>query len=143
MNRVNLITLGVKDMERSVTFYRDRLGFSTSETEDNPEIIFFHTPGSKLALYPLDELAKDIDEQQPPQLSGFSGITLAYNAKSEKEVDDIMRKAEAAGARIVKHLEKVFWGGYSGYFTDPDGCYWEVAYGEMWEFDESDMLIMD
>ncbi|GGF34685.1 glyoxalase [Halobacillus andaensis] len=143
MNRVNLITLGVKDMKRSVAFYRDHLGFSTSETKDNPEIIFFNNPGSKLALYPLDELAKDIDEQKPPQRSGFSGITLAYNAKSEQEVDDMMKKAEAAGARLVKPPEKVFWGGYSGYFTDPDGYYWEVAYGEMWEFDESDMLIVN
>ncbi|WP_431801912.1 VOC family protein [Halobacillus andaensis] len=142
MNRINLITLGVRDMKKSVAFYRDGLGFSSSETKEEPEIIFFHNPGSKLALYPLEELAKDINEGHPPERSGFSGITLAYNAKSEQEVDEIMSKAESAGARIVKPAQRVFWGGYSGYFADPDGYYWEVAYGELWEFDEDDMLIM-
>ncbi|MFC7321564.1 VOC family protein [Halobacillus campisalis] len=142
MNRVNLITLGVKDMRRSVKFYRDELGFPTNEKSDDPEIIFFNTPGSKVSLYPLESLAEDINKADPPERGRFPGITLAFNAKSEQEVDEVMERAEAAGAKIVKAPEKVFWGGYSGYFTDPDGYYWEVAYGEMWEFDENDMLII-
>ncbi|MCP3031735.1 VOC family protein [Halobacillus sp. A1] len=142
MNRVHLITLGVKDMRRSVKFYRDELGFPTNEKADDPEIIFFNTPGSKISLYALESLAEDINKADPPERGGFPGVTLAFNAKSEQEVDEVMARAEAAGARIVKAPEKVFWGGYSGYFTDPDGYYWEVAYGEMWEFDENDMLII-
>nr|WP_256522590.1 VOC family protein [Halobacillus sp. A5] len=137
-----MITVGVKDMKESVKFYRDQMGFATSETKNDPEIIFFQNPGSKLALYPIEELAKDINEAHPPERSGFSGITLAYNAKSEQEVDEIMNRAESAGAQIIKPAQKVFWGGYSGYFADPDGYHWEVAYGEMWEFDENEMLII-
>lgn len=68
-------------------------------------------------------------------MNGFSGITLAYNGKSKQEVDEVFVKAEKAGAISVKHPEPVFWGGYSGYFRDPNGFYWEVAYGENWQFD--------
>ncbi|OEH94550.1 VOC family protein [Bacillus solimangrovi] len=142
MNRVNLISLGVTDMSQSIKFYRDGLGFETSEEGDNPDIIFFNNDGTKLALYPLDKLALDIDEKSPPVRGGFSGITLAYNAKSEAEVDAVIEKAKQAGGKIVKTPQKVFWGGYSGYFADPDGYYWEVAYGEFWEFDDNNMLII-
>ncbi|MGM0899224.1 MAG: VOC family protein [Bacillota bacterium] len=140
MNRINLICLGVQDMERSVKFYRDELGFQTDETRDKPEIIFFNTSGTKLELYPLEELAKDIDAEHPPVKSGFSGITLAYNAKSRVEVDQVMELARKAGAVIVKEPIDVFWGGYSGYFQDPDGYHWEVAYGPDFKFDSQDML---
>lgn len=143
MNRINLITLGVHDMKVSLKFYRDRLGFTTSVSEDNPGVVFFSNGGTKLALYPLDELAKDINEEEPPTRNGFSGITLAYNAKSVEEVDLMITKAEIAGGKIVKMPQRVFWGGYSGYFTDPDGYYWEVAYGEDWKFDEHDMLVIE
>ncbi|WP_223702520.1 VOC family protein [Sutcliffiella deserti] len=142
MNRINLITLGVRDMETSLKFYRDGLGFSTIVKEEAPAIVFFNNGGSKLALYPLEELSKDINEQEPPVGSGFPGFTQAYNAKSADEVDRIMEKVEQAGGKIVKKPQRVFWGGYSGYFTDPDGFYWEVAYGETWEFDENDMLVI-
>lgn len=143
MNRIHLITLGVKNITESLKFYRDGLGFETSVKEENPEIVFFNNSGTKLALYPLEELAKDINEQNPPSGQSFSGITLAYNAKSAEEVDEMMKKAEKAGAKIVKLPQRVFWGGYSGYFTDPDGYYWEVAYAESWKFDENDMLIIE
>lgn len=143
MNRINLITLGVRDMKTSIKFYRDGLGFETSETKDEADVVFFRNGGTRLALFPITELAKDIDENNPPGKSGFSGITLAYNGKSVEEVDEVMKKAEAAGGKIVKPAQKVFWGGYSGYFTDPDGYYWEVAYGEMWQFDENDMLVIE
>ncbi|MCK1991415.1 VOC family protein [Peribacillus muralis] len=143
MNRVNLITLGVKDMSKSLTFYRDGLGFHTSIKEDGPSIVFFNNAGTKLALYPLEELAKDISELEPPNRGGFSGMTLAYNAKSVEEVNEIMDKAKKAGGIIVKTPQEVFWGGYSGYFSDLDGYYWEVAYSKDWRFDEQDMLVIE
>ncbi|HIW32537.1 MAG TPA: VOC family protein [Candidatus Paenibacillus intestinavium] len=143
MNRINLITLGVRNMNESLRFYRDGLGFETTVNEDNPGIVFFNNGGTKLALYSLEELAKDINSEQPPAATGFSGLTLAYNAKSQAEVNAIMSKAAEAGATIVKTPCLVFWGGYSGYFSDPNGFYWEVAYSEHWKFDEQHMLIIE
>ncbi|MBW4080466.1 VOC family protein [Paenibacillus sp. S150] len=142
MNRISLITLGVRDMSRSLQFYRDGLGFETSVSEESPGIVFFNTAGTKLALYPLEGLAEDINDKEPPTGSGFSGITLAHNTKSQNEVNEIMKRAEQAGGTIIKQPQKVFWGGYSGYFSDPDGYYWEVAYSEDWKFDSNDMLII-
>ncbi|MBD8036047.1 VOC family protein [Solibacillus sp. A46] len=144
MNRLNLITLGTKDIVKSHNFFKS-LGFHTSirGTESAPSIIFFKNEGTKIALYPLDELAKDINKENPPAISsGFSGITLAYNAKSIDEVDEIINKAKLSGATVHKEPKKNDWGGYGGYFTDLDGYYWEVAYGEDWEFDESNMLVI-
>ncbi|WP_301109718.1 VOC family protein [Sporosarcina sp.] len=145
MNRINLITLGVKDIRKSLQFYRD-IGFEASVTgdEEQPVIVFFNNEGSKLELFPLEELAKDINKENPPVLSkdGFPGFTLAYNAKSAKEVDDIIQLVKKVGAEVVKEPQKLSWGGYGGYFIDPDGYYWEVAYGSLWEFDDSNMLIM-
>lgn len=142
MNRLNIITLGVKNMTESIQFYRDGLGFQTTETVDEAAIVFFQTPGTKLAIYPLEKLAEDINEQTPPSLtSEFSGMTLAYNAKSEAEVDDIIGLAKTIGATVVKRPQKVFWGGYSGYFTDPNGYYWEVAYNPFVTFDDNEMLV--
>lgn len=143
MNRVNLITLGVKDLQLSLLFYRDGLGFQTSVSEENPNIVFFNNAGTKLALYPLELLSQDICENECLTRNEFSGITFAYNAKSAEEVDEIMEKAKKAGGMIVKPPKEVFWGGYSGYFTDPDGYYWEVAYSKDWMFDQNDMLIIE
>jgi predicted lactoylglutathione lyase len=145
MNRLNLITLGSRDIVKSHQFFKE-LGFDTSirGTESNPAIIFFRNEGTRIALYPLEELSKDIDENKPPAISsGFPGITLAYNAKSMEEVDEVLKKAESVGATIQKAPKKTDWGGYGGYFTDLDGYYWEVAYVEDWEFDESNMLIIN
>lgn len=144
MNRINLIALGVRDIVKSRSFYRDILGFETFSDETKPQIVFFNNRGTKLELYPLEGLAKDINEHNPPQISeGFPGITLAFNAKSKEEVDGIFEKIESFGGKIAKAPQTVFWGGYSGYFQDPDGYYWEVAYGENWRFDENDMLIIE
>ncbi|QTM98840.1 VOC family protein [Sediminibacillus dalangtanensis] len=146
MNRLNLITLGVRDMVESLHFYRDGLGFEVIVygEESNPEVIFFNNRGTKISLFPMEQLAKDINEQDPPVLNpSAAAISLAYNGKSIQEVDEVFAKAAEAGARIVKQPQTVFWGGYSGYFQDPNGFYWEVAYGENWEFDDSDMLIMN
>lgn len=145
MNRINLITLGVNDIGESLRFYRS-IGFEASVTGDKekPTIVFFNNEGSKLELFPLEELAKDINAVNPPELSigGFSGITLAYNAKSKIEVDAIFQVVKKVGAKVVKEPQTLSWGGYGGYFIDPDGYYWEVAYGAVWEFDESNMLII-
>ena len=143
MNRISIVCLGVKDMAQSIRFYRDGLGFATDEKEDNPKVVFFNTTGTKFELYPLTLLAEDINEQNPPRIAaGFAGITLAYNVKSEAEVHQIMGVAKQAGAVIAKEPQKVFWGGYSGYFVDPNGYYWEVAYNPYWSFDEQDMLVL-
>ncbi len=102
MNRINIITLGVRDIAESLRFYRDGLGFHTTVKEDGPAIVFFNNTGTKLALYPLEELAKDINEKEPPKKNGFPGLTLAYNAKSIEEVNDVINKAEKAGGTIEK-----------------------------------------
>lgn len=144
MNRINLIALGVTNVAASRTFYEKALGFITPNREENPTIVFFNNNGTKLELYPLQGLAKDINEQNPPKINrGFCGITLAYNAKTKQEVDDIFSNIERLGGTIAKLPEDVFWGGYSGYFQDPDGYYWEVAYADLWQFDENDMLIIE
>lgn len=144
MNRINLITLGVRDMAKSLAFFR-AIGFQTQTTETNPAIVFFNNEGSKLELFPLVELAKDINAEQPPEISpgGFSGMTIACNMRSRAEVDATLQKAVAAGATIAKQPQQLSWGGYGGYFIDLDGYYWEIAYGPNWEFDEQNMLIID
>ena len=143
MNRINLITLGVRDIAVSRKFYREGLGFETAATEDGPGIVFFNNKGTRLALYSLKEMTEETGEMVEEAPRGFSGVTLAYNAKSAEEVDIVMKQAAGAGGRIVKQPEWVFWGGYSGYFKDPDGHLWEVAYADFWRFDEQGMLIME
>ncbi|SFC69499.1 hypothetical protein SAMN04488102_11922 [Alkalibacterium subtropicum] len=144
MNRINLVTVGVEDMSRSLTFYK-AIGFETPETSASPPIVFFDNEGSKLELFPLSELQKDIDPDDPPKTSrgNFSGITFACNMKTKAEVDEMMVQVEKAGGKVVKQPQTVFWGGYSGYFMDPDGYYWELAYSDDWQFDDRNMLIID
>ena len=122
--RVSLITLGVADLSRSREFY-ERLGWrrSIANTEG---IVFFQLGGIALALYPRAELAKDANV--PSDGRGFTGVTLAYNTRNRAAVDTVLGEAEAAGARILKPAQEAFWGGYSGYFSDPDGFLWEVAW---------------
>jgi len=122
--RVSLITLGVADLARSLDFYQ-RLGWRRSMTQSEG-VVFFQAGGMGLALYPRDELAKDAN--LPAEGSGFGGMTLAYNARSREEVDAVLAQASAAGAKLLKPAEEAFWGGYSGYFSDPDGFVWEVAW---------------
>lgn len=144
MNRMNIICLGVRDMERAIRFYKDGLGFATSETSYDPPVIFFSTAGgTKLELFPIQQLAQDIDSANPPAIgTGFGGFTLAYNTKSRAGVEEVVALARKAGAQIVKEPQEVFWGGYHAYFRDPDGYYWEVAYGPDFIFDEQDMLVL-
>ena len=141
MNRIDVVCLGVRDMEASLRFYRDGLGFETEETENDPRVVFFNTQGSKFELYPLDKLAEDIglseDEVSP---HNFHGMTLAYNTKEKHEVDQIVELVRNAGAIIVKEAQDASWGGYHAYFSDPDGYYWEVAWSHTFTFDENNML---
>lgn len=143
MNRINVICLGVRNMAKSLEFYK-KIGFQTPEREEEPAVVFFSNEGTKLELFPLEGLAKDINAENPPPVStgGFGGITLAINLKSEQEVDGFMETVAKCGGTIAKKPEKVFWGGYSGYFQDLDGYYWEVAYADVWEFDENNMLVV-
>lgn len=122
--RLSLITLGVADLDRSRQFYQ-RLGWVRSMARAEG-IVFFQIGGMALALYPRQELAKDANV--PFDGHGFSGVTLAYNTRSHGEVDAVLAEAQAAGAKIVKPAEEAFWGGYSGYFSDPDGFLWEIAW---------------
>lgn len=138
--RISIITLGVADVDRSVQFYRDGLGFPTSAKEGDP-IAFFSTAGVRLALYPLEKLAEDIGPGVHPA-KGFGGITIAHNVRTKEEVIAVLSLAERAGGKIVKQAQDVFWGGHSGYFSDPDGYYWEVAWSEQFRFDKNGMLMM-
>ena len=122
--RLSIVTLGVADLAASLSFYR-RLGWSPSAAASNDEIVFFQLGGMVLALYDRAALARDT-KLNPGE--DFGGVTLAYNGRSKAEVDATLAAAEAAGARILKPAEEVFWGGYSGYFADPDGHPWEVAW---------------
>ena len=143
MNQITCICLGVRDMERSIIFYRDRLGFQTDCRENNPRVCFFNTPGTKFELYPLDLLAEDIDPVSPPVPgNGFGGITLAYNVDTREKVDEVIELVRSAGGTIVKEPQDVFWGGYHAYFADPDGYYWEVAWGPDFRYDENGLLIL-
>lgn len=136
--KLSLITLGVQNLNTSLVFYRDGLGWKPADIS-NANIVFFDLGGVALSLYPRHSLAEDVTIS--PEGSGFSGITLAHNATSMEEVDAILQKAERAGARIVKPAQKVFWGGYSGYFADPDGHLWEVAWNPYIEQDDQGALI--
>ena len=123
--RISMITLGVRDLARSIEFYRDGLGLPMRE-RDGDEIAFFPLKGTWLALYGHDALAEDATV--PSAGSGFAGVALAHNVSAEADVERVLAQAVAAGGTLVKPAQKVFWGGYSGYFADPDGHLWEVAH---------------
>ena len=123
--RISIITLGVSDLNRSVTFYRDGLGLPITYN-DGEGIAFFQLAGTWLALYPSDALAEDAC--LPPERTRFGGVTLAHNVHSKAEADSVIAQALAAGAQLLKPAADTFWGGYSGYFADPDGHPWEVAW---------------
>lgn len=122
---VNVITLGVRDLVRARRFYAEGLGWPV-RVEDSNWVCFTLSEGSTvLALYPWDELAEDAGV--PPEGEGFRGVTLAYVVRSEERVDAVLGDAESAGGQIVKPAQPASWGGYSGYFMDPEGYLWEVA----------------
>ena len=121
---ITIITLGVADLQRAIHFYEKGLGLPRKDESES--IAFFNMTGTILALYPRDKLAEDITIS--PEGTGFQGFTLAHNVDSPAEVDQTLAEAVAAGAELVKPGQEAFWGGYSGYFKDPDGFYWEVAH---------------
>jgi uncharacterized protein len=135
--RPHIITLGCKDLKRSRRFYEKGLGFKrSSASQDN--IAFYSTGGVVLALYPWKLLAEDA--QVTGKRSGFSGITLAHNVASKKQVSRILAKAVKAGGKVVKPAQDASWGGHSGYFADPDGHLWELAWNPFFKFDRNGNL---
>ena len=125
--KISIITLGVADLEASLRFYRDGLGFPTHDYEEGAGIVFLELEGTWLSLYPREkfpEEAPGVEFAAP----GTPMITLAHNVASKEEVDAMIRHAVNAGATLIKPPEEAFWGGYSGYFADPDGHLWEVAH---------------
>ena len=137
---LHLVTLGVRDFETSKKFYIEILGWKPS-SNSNDDIAFFQAGGIILSIYQREKLAEDalID----PEGRGFAGFTLAYNAQSEAEVDEIIGGLKAKGVKILKEPQKVFWGGYSSYFADPNGYCWEVAYNPFFPFDENGNLKLE
>lgn len=130
--RISIITLGVRDLPASIRFYRDGLGLPI-RPGDSEDIAFFNLQGTMLALYPREALAEEA--AVPAQGNGFAGFTLAHNVRTKEDVDRVLAYAVEVGARLVKPAQDVFWGGYSGYFADPDGFLWEVAWNPYWHFE--------
>jgi len=129
--RISLITLGVRDMAAAAAFYT-AMGWQQVETQDG--VVAFDLIGQTLGLYPLDALAKDIGVATSDL--GHGAQTLGYNCRAKEDVGRILQKAEGAGARILKPASDVFWGGHHGYFADPEGHIWEVAFNPFSQLSE-------
>ena len=137
--RVTVITLGVESLERSLAFYRDGLGLATqgivgTEFEYGAVAFFDLQSGMKLALWPRESIARDANLSKSPRSP--TDFTLGHNVNSKDEVDALMVQARKAGARIVKDATDTFWGGYAGYFQDPDDHLWEILWNPQWVIDE-------
>ena len=139
--RLSMITLGVADLKRAVAFYEKVIGWKTNPSPS--EIAFFDLGGVVFSLYPHDDLAKDMNAAADDNGDlAYQGFALAHNARSKEEVDLIFSRLTDNGATIVKKPEEVFWGGYSGYFSDPDGHSWEVAYNPHWTIQKDGRVSM-
>lgn len=136
--RLTIITLGVSDLKNSTAFYETKFGWDKSELS-NEYISFFALNGIQLALYERNELAKDASVN--PKGNGFKGFTIAYNTKSEKEVDQLIIEFKAKGVEIVKEPQKVIWGGYSSYISDLDGNLWEIVFNPYLALDNKGNVI--
>ena len=123
--RISIITLCVSDLKKARAFY-DALGWKVASEDQAEEIVAYSLQNMVLALYPWDKMVDEV--KIPAERSGYSAFTIAYNLNSENEVNDVLEEAQKAGGQLIKPAEKVFWGGYSGFFSDPDGNLWEVAY---------------
>jgi uncharacterized glyoxalase superfamily protein PhnB len=137
--RLTVVTLGVQDLARARAFYCDGLGFRPS-SRSTEGIVFMDAGGVVLALYRRKLLADDAN--LPSEGSGFGGVTLARNVASKAAVDAALEVAKEAGATILKPAQQAFWGGYSGYFADPDGHPWEVAYNPYWKLDAAGRVVL-
>jgi catechol 2,3-dioxygenase-like lactoylglutathione lyase family enzyme len=125
--RISFITLGVSNLAQSRSFYEQGLGWKPSKRGSSAGVVFFQMgSGLVLALFPKAELAKDAG--LPNDGSGFSGVALAYNVHERHEVAEVLKTAEQAGGTVIKPAQDTFWGGHAGYFADPDGILWEVAW---------------
>jgi uncharacterized protein len=124
--RLTVITLGVNDMRASIGFY-EALGFSRKLRATGENVAFFETGSSVLALFPWDQLAQDVSLPETPRPQSFRGMTLAWNCETRDEVDAVIGFAVSKGASLLKAAQETDYGGYSGYFADPDGHAWEVV----------------
>jgi hypothetical protein len=137
-SRLSIITLGVRDRTAMTAFYEDVIGFKNVGPEG---MAMFDMGGFVLGLWEADKLADDAGQAARPA-EGFRNAALAYNARSIEEVDEIFAKLEKAGVEITTAQHKSFWGGYSGYFADPEGNAWEVAFNPFWTFDEAGRVVL-
>ncbi len=131
--RLTIIGLGVNDLKVANDFYENKFGWTKMPTSNN-DITFFQLNGILLSLYPKDKLAEDANVS--PEGSGFKAFSIAFNARTKEEVDDLIKTLESKGVNIVKHPETVFWGGYSSYISDPDDNLWEIAFNPFLPLDE-------
>lgn len=124
--KISLITLGVKDIDKSLAFYRDGLGFQTHNYVEGDDHIMFEMEWSWLGLFPIDKLAEGANMSEGK--NNFSGIVFAHNVASKEDVDRVFKLALSAGASKLKSPAEVYWGGYESHFADPDGYVWAVTY---------------
>jgi uncharacterized glyoxalase superfamily protein PhnB len=137
--RINILTLGVRNLKKSLKFYREGLGWKTkgivgTEFENGEVVLFDLENGLKLSLYERKNLAWD--SKQKLQAESATEFSIGYFVNSEKEVDTVLNLAKKAGAKIIKPAQKTFWGGYAGYFLDIDGHLWEIGYNPTWNVEE-------
>ncbi len=137
--RITVLTICVDYLKESLKFYRDGLGLKTEgiigEEFEYGAVVFFELKnGMKLALWPRKSLAKDAGIKETP--ASATEFSIGHNVNSKKEVDQVMAQAKKAGSRIIKAAQKTFWGGYAGYFQDPDGHLWEIVWNPAWEISE-------
>ena len=138
--RLNIVTLGVKDLSTSTNFYKKALNWIPTKDSDD-KITFFNQGGIVLGLYPLNALAEDA--KVSPERTGFSGTTLAINLETKADVDKLYASVVEKGGKPLVEPRNTFWGGYDCYFADPDGYAWEIAWAPFWDFDEQGSLKMD
>ena len=139
--RISFITLGVADLSRSRAFY-EAMGWVAARSGEGLGVVFFQAGGMVLALFPHEELAHDAGVENTPA-STFRGVSIAHNTRTEAEADAVMAQAVTAGGRATKPMGKVFWGGYSGYFADPDGHLWEVCFNPFARLADDGALYID
>ena len=144
--RISIISLCVSDMKRSYNFYANGLGFTTKQSPDE-DWVAFKLNGICFCIYPYDNLKKenlkrDVDSKRALDRTLMPSILLAYNTRAKHQVDEVLDLAIKAGGILEKEPEYTFWGGYSGYFADPDGHLWEVAWAESWEFNPDGSLVI-
>jgi predicted lactoylglutathione lyase len=143
--RISVVTLGVSDLQKSFHFYKDGLGFPSKMTPDGG-IVLFATSGTRLMLYPYAKLAKDVEptaSQAESRKQDFPGFTFGHCVRKKEEVDAILSQAEKAGGKIMKHAQNTSWGGYSGYFADPDGYLWDVLYSDNLKFNPDGSVVVE